>query len=153
MSLPDDCFPCRNNAIEPTLLPLRERVYDDGLWRVAHAFNSALPGWMIIVARRHVTSLAELTPAEADALGPLLRNLSRALERTLSARKAYVFFFAEAEKFPHVHIHVVPRAADLAEEHRGPKVFALLSRPETEWIRPAEMDRIAGEIGNAMREA
>ncbi len=44
-----DCFPCRNNAIEPVLLPLIERAYDDGLWRVAHAFNSALPGWMVVV--------------------------------------------------------------------------------------------------------
>jgi diadenosine tetraphosphate (Ap4A) HIT family hydrolase len=150
--MPDECLPCRNNGLEPGTLPLRERVYDDGLWRVAHAFNSALPGWMVVIARRHITSLADLTLAEAVALGPLLRNLSLALEHVTGAAKAYVVFFAEAKQFPHVHIHVVPRPPELPEEHRGPGIFALLARPEADWISAEKMDRIAGEISTTMRE-
>ncbi len=152
MSLPDDCFPCRNNAMDPTMLPLRERVYDDGLWRVAHAFNSALPGWMVIIARRHVTSLAALTPAEAAALGPLLRNLSRALERTMEAKKAYVLFLAEAEGFGHVHIHVVPRSADLPSDRRGVAIFGYLNQPNDTWVSDEEMDQIAESISHALRD-
>ncbi len=143
-----ECLPCSNNAVEPALLPPRERVYDDELWRVAHAFNSALPGWMVVVARRHVVSLSELTAAEAAALGPLLRGLSSALEEVLGASKAYVIFLAEA--VTHVHIHVIPRSADLPPDRRGPNIFAYLSRPESEWVSRDEMDRIAGEVGRLL---
>ena len=141
-----ECYPCRHNALDPLLLPPRERVYDDGLWRVAHAFNSALPGWMVVVARRHITSLSELTPTEAAALGPLLSALSDALQRVLGAQKAYVLFLAEATAFAHVHIHVVPRHASLPQDRRGAKIFAYLDQPETEWVSTVEMDRIADQI-------
>ena len=142
----DDCFPCSLNQQDPETLPSRERVYDDGLWRVAHSFNSALPGWMVVVARRHITSLAELTPAEAAALGPLLQRLSEALQCVLGARKAYVLFLAEAEGFGHVHIHVIPRQADLPDDRRGPRIFAYLKQPEAEWVQAEEMDRIADAL-------
>jgi hypothetical protein len=92
-----DCYACQHNLQELSALPSRERVYDDGRWRVAHAFTSALLGWMVVVPRRHVVSMAQLTAGEATAVGPLLAGLSRGLERNLGARKAYVAFFAEAE--------------------------------------------------------
>ncbi len=146
-----DCLPCRNNALEPATLPPRERVYDDGLWRVAHSFNSALPGWMVVIARRHITSLAETTPEEAAALGPLLRDLSATLARVVGAQKCYVLFLAEAEGFGHVHIHVVPRRADLPADRRGAQIFGYLSQPQDQWVAPAEMDRIALETGRLLR--
>ena len=140
-----DCLPCRNNALEPSALPPRERVYDDGLWRVAHSFNSALPGWMVVIARRHLTSLAETTPEEAAALGPLLRALSNALAHVVGAQKCYVLFLAEAEGFGHVHIHVVPRRADIPADRRGAQVFGYLAHPPEQWVAAEEMDRIAQE--------
>ena len=146
-----ECLPCRNNVLEPAALPPRERVYDDGLWRVAHSFNSALPGWMVVIARRHITSLAETTPEEAIALGPLLRELSAALGQVVGARKCYVLFLAEAEGFGHVHIHVVPRRANLPADRRGAQIFGYLSQPQDQWVAPAEMDRIALETGRLLR--
>jgi diadenosine tetraphosphate (Ap4A) HIT family hydrolase len=136
------CYPCQRNAEPPAALPSRERVYDDGLWRVAHSFNSALAGWMVVIPRRHVGSLGELTAEEASALGPLLSRLSRALEDVLGVPKAYVAFFAEQEGFAHVHLHVVPRP----DEHRGPAVFEYLLRPEPEWTPPERMDEIAERV-------
>lgn len=146
-----DCFVCHNNGLEPSELPPRERVYDDGFWRVAHAFNSTLPGWMVVVTRRHITSLAETTPEEAAALGPLLRNLSRALAQVVQAQKSYVMFFAESEGFGHLHIHVVPRHADMPEDRRGPKVFGYINQAQELSIAPEEMDRIAREVGLLLR--
>jgi diadenosine tetraphosphate (Ap4A) HIT family hydrolase len=146
-----DCLPCHNNALEPSELPPRERVFDDGLWRVAHSFNSALPGWMVVIARRHITSLAETTPEEAAALGPLLRDLSRALAQVVRAQKCYVMFFAEAEGFGHVHIHVVPRHAETPADRRGAQVFGYLMQPEDQWVSSEEMDRIAREVGILLR--
>ena len=141
-----DCYPCVQNGLPPSSLPPRERIYDDGLWRVAHAFNSALPGWMVVVPRRHITSLSELTSAEARVLGPLLRSLSQALERALGAQKAYMLFLAEGEGFHHVHIHVVPRQPDQPAERRGARIFGYLDQPPADWVSPAKMDRIADEL-------
>lgn len=141
-----ECYSCGVSALDNGALPSRERVYDDGLWRVAHAFNSALPGWMVVIARRHIASLADLTEGEAAALGPLLRALSRALEEMFGAEKAYVMFFAEAEGFAHLHIHVVPRLPDQPSDRRGAGIFGYLARPEVEWLSNDEMDRIADEL-------
>ncbi|MGO8946883.1 MAG: hypothetical protein ACLQUY_04300 [Ktedonobacterales bacterium] len=38
--------------------------------------------------------------------------------------------FAEGEGFHHVHIHVVPRPADLPADLKGPRIFALLAIDE-----------------------
>lgn len=140
------CYTCRHNAMQPSTLPPRESIHDDGLWRVAHSFNSALAGWLVVVARRHIASLSELTPDEAAALGPLLRALSLALEGTLSAAKTYVIFLAESEGFSHLHIHVIPRHPDLPADRRGPAIFAYQTRPESEWIPAPDMDTLALQL-------
>ncbi len=141
-----DCYSCTQNEADPLTAPTRERVYDDGLWRVAHAFDSALPGWMVLVSRRHIQSLSELTPGEAAVLGPLLHAVSVALEQLLGAVKSYVMFFAEGEGFSHLHIHVVPRMRDQPQELRATRIFGYLDRPKDEWVPPDEMDRIADEL-------
>jgi diadenosine tetraphosphate (Ap4A) HIT family hydrolase len=102
-----DCLSCINSARLD--LPPRERVHVGSRWRVAHAFGTSLPGWLVVLPRRHVIALDELTPAEAADLGPLLTDLTSALREVVCCDKTYVALFAEAEGFQHVHFHVVPR--------------------------------------------
>jgi diadenosine tetraphosphate (Ap4A) HIT family hydrolase len=136
-----ECLPCTNNARSD--LPIRERIFDDGLWRVAHSFNSALIGWLVIILRRHATSLGDLTTAEGVALGSLVPALSRALQDELGVPKAYLAFMAEAQGFSHVHIHLIARPpADL----RGPRVFELTRQPEAEWVSTTAMDQLASQL-------
>lgn len=146
------CYPCRMNAAGSDLPP-RERVYDDGLWRVAHAFNSTLPAWLVMLPKRHVTSLAELTPAEAAALGPLLQRLTAALSELTGCEKTYVALFAEAEGFEHLHVHVVPRVPDLPDDRRGPRVFEYLSTDESAWLPEPERDRLARAVSAVLLRA
>ncbi|HYZ94088.1 MAG TPA: HIT family protein [Actinomycetota bacterium] len=115
----------------------------DELWRACHAFNTSLPGWVVVLPRRHIEAIHELTDEEAAGLGPLIRSLSIALRTLTGCRKTYVVQFAEAEGFAHVHFHVVPRMDDFAEEQRGPNVFSMLGVPEEEQVPEAERDRIA----------
>jgi diadenosine tetraphosphate (Ap4A) HIT family hydrolase len=137
-----DCFSCARSAgIDQ--LPPRERVAGDDLWRVAHAFNTALPGWLVLIPRRHVTAIAELTDAEAASLGRWQVRLSRALTAALGCSKTYVAQFAEAEDFSHVHFHIVPRPTDLPAELRGPRVFGLLGPEDRAHISERERDEIA----------
>jgi len=142
----DACYTCGRNAIEAEALPSREQIHLDDHWRVAHALSSALPGWLVILPRRHILSLSEMSAEEASTLGSLLPRLSRALETVTGARKCYLMFFAEAAGFEHLHIHLVPRFEDLPEDHRGPAVMYYLNRPRNEWIDEGEMDRIAEEV-------
>ena len=114
--------------------------------RAAHAFNSTLPGWLVLLPRRHVTSIAELTPAEAAELGPLLHRLSQALQAAVGCTKTYVMQFAEADGFSHVHFHLVPRMPDLPADHRGPRVFHYLTRPSDEWLTVDARDQYAADI-------
>ncbi len=140
-----DCYSCAGNAELDRLAP-RERVGADDLWRVALAFDSALPGWLVLIPRRHVTSIAELTDAEALSLGTWQVRLSRALHAVLGCQKTYVAQFAEAEGFAHVHFHIVPRPADLSEDLRGPRVFGLLGADESSRVDATAMDDIGIQL-------
>ena len=142
------CFSCERNA--DLALPPRERIYDDGLWRIAHAFNATRLGWLVLVLRRHARSLGELTPAEAAVFGHLVPASSRALEPELGVSKAYVMFLAELERFEHVHVHVVARPP---VELRGTQVFELLKRPREEWVTDVDMDAFAARIGDRLAAA
>jgi len=137
-----DCYACRQEAMFPDLPP-RERVAGDGLFRVAHNFTTSLPGWLVLLPRRHVTAVHDLTDAEAAGLGGWQVRLSRALRAATGCTKTYVVQFAEAEGFAHVHFHIVPRMPGLPAEHRGPGVFALLRRPEPERVTPEQADAMA----------
>jgi diadenosine tetraphosphate (Ap4A) HIT family hydrolase len=147
------CYTCEREA-EVDALPPREVIAIDEHWRVAHAFDAALPGWLVLLPRRHVTAIAELTDAEAAVLGTWQVRLSRALHAVTGCAKTYVLQYAEAPGlgapgFGHVHFHVVPRAADLPQELRGPRVFGFLER---EPISPEQMDAFALRLREALGE-
>ncbi len=143
-----DCYSCtREEAADQ---PPHERVVVTDHWRVAHAFDTSLPGWLVVLPRRHLLSLSELTPAAAAELGPLLSGLTTALEQVTGCAKTYVLLLAEAEGFAHLHLHVVPRMPDQPTEERGPRIFARLGRPEPERVPVAERDRLAAALAAAL---
>jgi diadenosine tetraphosphate (Ap4A) HIT family hydrolase len=136
---------CRGNERIGTLPP-RELIAADGHWRVAHAFDTALPGWLVLLPRRHVTSIADLTDAEAASLGTWQVRLSRALRTVTGCSKTYLAQFAEQAGFAHVHFHVVPRMPDLPDDRRGPRVFAYLSAPEGHRVTEQQQDELAAAL-------
>jgi diadenosine tetraphosphate (Ap4A) HIT family hydrolase len=142
------CFSCDQQSAQS--LPPRDDVLHTSHWRVVHAFNSTLSGWLVIVPTRHVTSFTELTPRAADELGGLIRRLGVALEAVTGCVKTYLMQFSEAEGFSHLHFHLVPRMADQPEEARGPKVFAYLTDDQTSWLTAAERDSIAISLRTAL---
>ncbi|MBZ0302244.1 MAG: HIT family protein [Anaerolineae bacterium] len=132
--------------------PIREKIYRTDYWDVAHAYNTALPGWLVLVARRHLAAVDELTEAEALELGVLIRRVSLALKAVTGCTKTYIMQFAEAPQHSHVHFHVVPRMADQPEDHKGPYIFKYLGVDEAERVSAAEMDRIAREVRRCLAE-
>jgi diadenosine tetraphosphate (Ap4A) HIT family hydrolase len=142
------CFSCDQQA--SASLPPREDIVHTDHWRVAHAFNSSLAGWLVLLPTRHVTAFTDLTPQAADELGGLVRRVSVALEQVTGCVKTYLMQFSEAEGFSHLHLHLVPRMPDHPVEVRGPKVFAYLSEDRTRWLAETELDAIALSVRAAL---
>lgn len=147
------CYTC-------TLLEQRERggrplwddIYRTRFWYVVHAYDSALPGWLVLVARRHIEAVAELTPEESAELGSLITLVSQVLQSVTGCLKTYVIQFAEAAGHPHVHVHIVPRMADLPDERRGPRIFGYLGATEPERVPEAAMDALAAQVRTLLVE-
>jgi diadenosine tetraphosphate (Ap4A) HIT family hydrolase len=144
-----ECLSCAQDARVD--MPPRERLHIGPRWRVAHAFGTSLPGWLVVLPRRHVTALDQLTTEEAAELGPLLRALTAAMCEVLGCSKTYVALFAEAEGFAHVHFHVVPRQPGLDPGLRGPRVFGLLGDDPASHVPARVMDEVAISVGQALR--
>jgi diadenosine tetraphosphate (Ap4A) HIT family hydrolase len=138
---PEDCFSCRQNA-DRTPAPREVITVRDG-WRVAHAIGPALLGWLVALPRRHVLSLAELSDVETAALGPLLRDVTRALQAVLDCRKTYVALFAESPGFAHLHFHVLPRMVDWADDQLGPAAILQFGSAAGHPVPESDMDALA----------
>ena len=120
-------------------------------WDVVHAFGTSIEGWTVLVVRRHITSVADLTDAEALELGPLVKAVSAALQAAVGCVKTYVAQFAEDPMHPHVHVHVIPRAPDQPDDARGPRVFSRLGVPDAQCVLELRMNEIAAAVGEQLR--
>ncbi|MEO6125841.1 MAG: HIT domain-containing protein [Ilumatobacteraceae bacterium] len=115
-------------------------------WDIVHAFGTSVEGWLVLVARRHITSVADMSDEEAGTLGPIIREVSRSLQVVLDCDKTYVVQFAEHPNHPHVHVHVIARARNLPHEQRGPGIFASMASSTEKSISAERMDEIASRI-------
>lgn len=147
----NDCYTCdrETDLLVQLQLPVREDIAHDEHWRLVHATGVSLPGWLVLVPRRHVTAIAELTDAEAELLGTWQVRASRALHDVTGCPKTYVAQFSEAEGYSHVHFHIVPRQADLAVELRGPQIFSQLGVEEAA-LSDERRDKIAAAVRSAL---
>lgn len=104
----DDCLFCeiQRGQTPPTGGP----IYEDDLV-YAHHFSEkgslAYLGHLMVETKRHTPDFADLTPAEAQAVGLLIARLSGALKACTGAEKVYAEFYGEVT--PHLHIHLVAR--------------------------------------------
>lgn len=152
MTEPTGCFSCEQEARFDELAP-RERIAADAFWLVGHAIDTSLPGWLVLVPRRHVTAVADLTDEEAATLGLWQVRLSRALHTVTGCVKTYVAQFAEAEGFAHVHFHLVPRSPLLPSQHHGPRIFPVaLRRSPEDRLSTAEMDRVSARLSAVLAD-
>ncbi|HUI90034.1 MAG TPA: HIT domain-containing protein [Anaerolineales bacterium] len=126
--------------------PLWDSIYRTPLWDVAHCYDTALLGWLVLVARRHIESLDKLTDCEAVELGHLIHDVSLALKEVTGCVKTYVLQFAESPEHPHVHFHIIPRMTDLPEDHRSVQIFKYLGVPEEERLSQEAMNSLALKV-------
>jgi len=133
--------------------PLWDCIYRTQYWDVAHCYDSALPGWLVLVARRHIEAVDELTEAEAIELGPLIRRTSIALKEVTGCIKTYVAQFAESADHPHVHFHIIPRMADQPEDRKGPLIFGYMGVSKEEQVSEEVMNSLAVKVRRILQAA
>ena len=127
-------------------------LYEDDLWIVRPASPPGVPGWMMMITRRHVGGPAHFDDREARAFGPALRHFERVLERVTGALRIYTA--ALGESHPHFHAHMVPRYAAMPRDARAWSVFDLqraVGAGEVAVDR-GEVERISAAYARALRE-
>ncbi|MDF3070597.1 MAG: hypothetical protein K0R38_6198 [Polyangiaceae bacterium] len=99
-------------------------VFENELWHVRPIdAPSGVPGWMMMVARRHVAGPAHFDEREVASFGPTWCHLQRVLLEVTGALRIYTA--AMGESSPHFHGHLVPRFAEMPKEAKGWAVFDL----------------------------
>lgn len=142
-----DCYTCTlTQQRDAGKAPLWDNIFRTAYWDLAHSYNTALPGWLVLVTRRHVATIAELNAAEAAELGSLLQRTSQALKEVTGCVKTYVVQFADHPQHPHVHFHIVPRPADQPADKRGLQIMSELGKSAEERVPETQMNKISEQI-------
>ena len=130
--------------------PRWDNILRTPTWDVVHAENTAIEGWIVLVARRHITCLADLTPDEADDLGPMIRNVSQALANAYRMFEDLPGQFAEHPFHQHVHVQVVPRGPAFTDDLIGPDVFKALGVEDSQRVPEARMNALAKRLAEPL---
>ena len=139
------CLAC--DILAGRITPPGGVIYEDPYWRIDHQASPVLlRGFLIVKPRRHVEHLAELTAAEAAALGPVLRLAAQALTAAVAPAKVYAASFGEL--VTHLHFYVLPRTAEMPAH--GLDVLNALFRERRWACSDAEAAAVAERVRAAL---
>jgi diadenosine tetraphosphate (Ap4A) HIT family hydrolase len=147
-----ECLTCLNVTRQRRISP-GPFIYEGQYWVVDHAYPTSHLGWLVILPKRHIEALHELLFAEFQELAEIEYKLIQVMHMNSNIEKEYMMCFAEGEGFRHVHIHVVPRPADLPADLKGPRIFALLNVDEQHAISPQTLTAYCETFATAFCEA
>ncbi len=140
-----NCLTCLNLSGERRISP-GPIIYEGAHWLVDHAYPTTHLGWLVILPKRHIEALHELTREEFQELAEIEYKLVQVMHTDLSIQKEYLICFAEGEGFHHVHIHVVPRPFNLPTHLKGPRIFELLKVDEAHAIPAQQLTAFCEEF-------
>jgi len=144
-----DCLVCRKHrGLGP--LVAGGPVAGDELVLVSHIAPAdtlggrgatAYLGQLLVEPRRHAPGLADLTDAEARAVGLWCARASRALRGITGAEHVYAAVFGDG--IPHLHVHLLPRFPGTPREYWGTHVNKW---PQARRGSAAEIGALAQEL-------
>jgi diadenosine tetraphosphate (Ap4A) HIT family hydrolase len=129
-----------------------EPVFENELWHVRPLdAPGAIPGWLMMVARRHVPGPAHFEAREVTSFGPTWCHLQRVLLEVTGALRIYTA--AMGESSPHFHGHLVPRYAQMPKDTKGWGVFDLerAAKAGEVQVDAAEIERVIAALRSALR--
>lgn len=83
-------------------------IADCGLTRAYLHDDQFFPGWTVLVLKRHVTELFDLSPADRSSLIEEVSAVAGILAREWQAVK--INYELLGNQLPHIHWHVIPRS-------------------------------------------
>lgn len=92
-------------------------VFENEHWIVYHANETNIPGYVVVVPRRHFLDLSHATEAETRSYGQVLSQAMSAMRNVVECERIYTFSLGES--VPHYHLHVMPRRAEFPRAYRG----------------------------------
>ncbi len=131
-----------------------EPVFENELWHVRPIDPpSGVPGWMMIVARRHVSGPSHFDAREIASFGPTWCHLQRVLLEVSGALRIYTAALGESS--PHFHGHLVPRYAQMPKDAKGWPVFDLerAAKAGEVQVDPVEVARVRLAFEDALKNA
>ncbi|MDC7222455.1 MAG: HIT family protein [Spirochaetales bacterium] len=143
------CKSCESNKGIKRISP-GETIYEGTHWLVEHAYPTSLQGWTVIVLKRHCEEMHNLTSEEFHELGIVQNKLVKSLKKIFHSEREYIFCFAEAEGFKHIHFHVVPKHKEFNDDFKGAKVFHYLKPTPEEVLPPSTIRQICAQLKQEM---
>lgn len=111
-------------------------IFEDERFTVDSSDECVLPGYLVLRVKGGETSLAQLAPEKARALGEMLAKTAAAVEEAVGAERVYVLSFCEVDR--RLHFHLFPRTAWLLKAFRranGGRADAVSGPALFEWAR------------------
>jgi diadenosine tetraphosphate (Ap4A) HIT family hydrolase len=126
-------------------------LFEDDLWHVRHAPPPyGVPGWMMLISRRHVPGPADFNDDEARSFGVSLRHFEHVLLEVTGALRIYTAALGESS--PHFHAHMVPRYATMPNDAKAWAVFDLerAAREREIAVDPGDVIRVSEAYRRAL---
>ena len=120
-------------------------LWQNDLCRVVAVQDGDYPGFVRVIAGRHVREMTDLHPAEQQALLGVVLAVEAAMRETMQPDKMNLASLGNMT--PHVHWHVIPRFRD--DRHFPGPVW---SEPRREPVIPPERRERAERLGAAIAE-
>jgi len=118
------CKSCMSNKGTKRISPAIP-IYKGKYWIVEHAYPCGMKGWLVMLPKRHVESLHELSDSENREFGVIFPKIIKILHKETDSEKEYIFQIAKAQGFKHIHFHIVSKDRKLPEKYEGVKIFGL----------------------------
>ena len=136
-------FLCRKHIGQESAPP-GGYIYEDEHWMVCHAQPHMGPlGTLFIESKRHFLDYAEMTDAESDSLGHVMRKIYKGLRTHTEAERIYQVTLLEG--IPHFHSWLVPRRKEDIE-----KGMKFLTRDDS--CNEDDASELAGKLRAEMKK-
>jgi bis(5'-adenosyl)-triphosphatase len=131
---------------------LKHVFLDSGSMRAVYNIAPILPGHSMVIPRRHIESIFELSENEISELFSFARRTTHVLMKSFTA-DGYDWSIQESETagqtIMHLHLHIIPRKkGDLKEPGDW---YPMLERNRNTWIDSHNRERLGdNEIENLL---
>jgi len=120
-------------------------LWQNDLCRVVAVEDGDYPGFVRVVAQRHVREMTDLADGEQRALLDVVLAVEAVMRETMQPDKMNLASLGNMT--PHVHWHVIPRFRD--DRHFPGPVW---SQPRREAVIPAQRIERAARLGQRIAE-